>query len=206
MMPTYRGTNLDAVRSMGGIFGSCAFISDVGARVAAGRAETLFVDPLGAAPPLVFFPPLQLTAADANFFNGRGEAGEVVTCFDFKVGMVELDPNFARVFQPPGVVSDWLNKISLTMNLRGSEYPLGCAALYPTQQGIGPGFFNNGGFGVPPFRFPRETLLQIGPMDEFSVVATAERTCFTSAPGNRIFLQTTLAASTAVSLSNLSGA
>ena len=129
--------------------------------------------------------------------------------FDLQLTVWEaqaIPGGFATVFTTGDVFQSILNNLSTALNLRGQLYETGNVTCFPSQQGDTLFLPQNGGFGVRKFRFPISTPVQLRSNDSFTLAVTADRALVATAANNLIFVRASLAASTAVSLNNLSGA
>ena len=207
-MPT--ATTLD-VRTMGGISGKCALISDGAGLVAANSTTQAFIDVIGVGATSNIIQ----TAADSNMASGAIPVSEVYTVFGFQIQLGVLLANntqFDTVANvPANVIQDALNAISMTLNIKGQNYPIGSLMTMPAQQGWGTttngvGYPLNGGKNVPTFRFPPELALQLGSNDTYSLRFTAERAFNLTTANSRLLIWIYNAASRGISVGQLSGA
>jgi hypothetical protein len=193
--------NVMDVRTMGGVFGSTLILPTAGA-IPAGRTATMFLDEKGQATT----GNVALTNADANFFGGRCQNGEVVTIFGFQFWVGQFDTVTGLYVDSTAVLlQEALSNISIKLNLKGQQYNVGNLSLYATGHGSNALLSQNGGRAVAPFRLPRTLPVQLKSNDQFYFTFTAER-AVTTAANTAVSIQGYCPASTGVELSNLSGA
>ncbi len=210
-----RGNNLDAVRTMGGVFGRCAFpLAAITSDVFQGTVRTIHQDQLGAN----VTGGLALTRADANFFGGFEPQGQIQTLYSLQMSVQTIDAAGGAFVQTGVACQGLLSNTSVRLLLKGQQYQIGSPLLYPSQQGtyqenqpgavapISPS--QNGGPGVSIFKFPRSIPVQLQSMDQLTLELTVERSFSmdAGAAGGTALVTAYWEASTAVSLSNLSGA
>ena len=183
------GNVLD-LRTAGGIFSTCIFQAASSA-VAAGVTTTAFQD--------------DLNSSTSNCFGGRVPQGEIWTIWGIQV---QLDIETTALISKADsaiLTQDALNRISVSMNLRGQEIQVGSIKCFPS--GLGANTITmNGGRAVNVMRFPRTQPLQLESNDVFTVTYKMETAYTSGAATDALRIFTYCQGSKAISLANLAGA
>ena len=193
------GNVLD-LRTAGGIFSTCIFQAASSA-VAAGVTTTAFQDDLNSSTSSG----ITQNRSTSNCFGGRVPQGEIWTIWGIQV---QLDIETTALISKADsaiLTQDALNRISVSMNLRGQEIQVGSIKCFPS--GLGANTITmNGGRAVNVMRFPRTQPLQLESNDVFTVTYKMETAYTSGAATDALRIFTYCQGSKAISLANLAGA
>lgn len=197
---TMKSANVLDLRSAGGLFSTCIFQA-AGSAVAAGTTTTAFQDDLNSSTSSG----LTQNRATSNCFGGRVPQGEIWTLWSIECA-IDYETNAQVALADSAIlIQDAMNRISVSMNIRGQEIQVGSLKCYPSGK-MSNGLAQNGGRAVPVFRFPRTQPLQLTSNDVFTVTFKMETALTTANATDSLRIFTYCAGSKAIAIGNLAGA